>query len=178
MTDATKSPEQLAAEAAAAAKTKADTAAAEKAAKKLEADKAKAEKKAADDKAKADKKLAADAAKAEAKTKKEADVKAKADAKAAAEKAKESTKMPEQNGVRRPKPEGSCGKVWALADKLSAELGQPVPIANLSAAASAEGINDSTIRTQYALWRKFFGITGRVALPTPPANAAAGAPAA
>ncbi len=81
-----------------------------------------------------------------------------------------------QNDVRRPKPDGACGKVWALADSLSAELGQPVPIANLSKAATEAGINESTIRTQYALWRKFHGITGRVALPVqnPPVGGAAG----
>ncbi len=167
-----KTPEQLAAEAQAATQAAADKKAADKAAKAQ----ASADKKAAADKEKADKKAAADAAKADAKAKKEAEVKAKAEAKVAADAAKESTKMPEQNGVRRPKPDGACGKVWAMADSLSAALGQPVPIANLSKDASAAGINDSTIRTQYALWRKFHGITGRVALPVAnPAPAAAGA---
>lgn len=165
MTDATKTPEQLAAEAAAAATQKATDAAAAK--QKAKDEKAAAS--AAAKKAKEDEKAAAktqkDAAAAEAKAKKDKEVADKAALKAAADKAKEATKMPEQNGVRRPKAEGACGKVWALADSLSATLGQPVPIANLSAAASAAGINDSTIRTQYALWRKFFGITGRVALP-------------
>ncbi len=167
MTEQAKTPEQLAAEAAAQVQAKAQ-AAADKAAA---AAKAKAEKAAATTAEKAKK----EAEKAEAKVKKEAEAKAKADAKAAATAAKETNKMPEQNGVRRPKAGGACGEVWALADTLSAQLGQPVPIANLSAAASAKGINDSTIRTQYALWRKFHGITGRVSLPVtnPPAASAA-----
>lgn len=167
MTDATKTPEQLAAEAqAAAAKKEAD----KKAAKdKKDAEKAAA--KAAKDAEKAKK----DAEKAEAKAKKDQEVAAKAAAKTEAAAKKEASKMPEQNGVRRPKPDGACGKVWALADELSSKLGQPVPIADLSKQASAAGINDSTIRTQYALWRKFHGITGRVVAPAP---APAAAPAA
>ena len=35
-----------------------------------------------------------------------------------------------------------------------------------------QGLNDSTIRTQYARWRAFHGITGRVTIPTPAAPAA------
>lgn len=175
MTDATKTPEQLAAEAAATVAA----AAAAKAAEKAQKDAVKAAEKAAKDKAKANEKAAKLAAKEASKGSKEAEVKAKADAKAAAAAAKEASKMPEQNGVRRPKPEGACGKVWALADALSTQLGQPVPIAQLNAAATAQSINDSTIRTQYALWRKFHGIVGRVSLPVaPPAAAGAAAPAA
>lgn len=165
MTDpVAKTPEQLAAEAAEAATKKAAEAKALKDQienKKLEAKKAKDEQKAA------------------AKAAKEAEVKAKAEAKAAANAAKEANKMPEQNGVRRPKPGGACGKVWELADSLSATQGSAVAIAVLSKAASAAGINDSTIRTQYALWRKFNGVAGRVVAPiampvaaTPDANAA------
>lgn len=174
MTDTTKTPEQLAAEAAANAKAQADAKAAEKAAKAQ----AKADEKAKKDKEKADAKAAKEAAAAEAKAKKEADAKAKADAKAAAAAQKEATKMPEQNGIRRPKPGTACGNVWAMADEMSSKLGQPVPIADLSKSASAAGINDSTIRTQYALWRKFHGITGRVVAPAPAAAPAAGAAAA
>lgn len=178
MTETTKTPEQLAADAAATAKATADQKAAEKAQAKATKDAEKAAAKADKDAKAAEAKAAKETAALKAKADKEAEVKAKADAAAAAKAAKESSKMPEQNGVRRPKPEGACGKVWAMADSLSAQLGQPVPIANLSKDASAAGINDSTIRTQYALWRKFHGITGRVSLPvaapvTPEAGAAA-----
>ena len=86
--------------------------------------------------------------------------------------------MPEQNGIRRPKPETETGKVWALADSISASLGQPTPIANLLKTGQEQGLNDSTIRTQYARWRAFHGITGRVTIPTPAAPAAPAEPAA
>ena len=159
-----KTQEQLDAEAAAAAKASAAAAAkqAEKDAKAAEKAKKSAEAKAAKE-AKAD----------EAKAKKEADKAAKEAKKAAEKAAKEAAKaekaavakMPEQNGIRRPKPDTETGKVWGLADSISASLGQPTPIANLLAAGQAQGLNDSTIRTQYARWRAFHGITGRLALP-------------
>ncbi len=165
-----KTPEQLAAEAQAKVAAEAQAKADEKARKAAE----KAEAKAKADADKAAAKAAKEAEKAAAKAKKDAEAKAKEDAKAAQKAAKEATKMPEQNGVRRPKPDGACGKVWALADSLSASLGQPVPIAALSQAASAQGINDSTIRTQYALWRKFHGVSRRATLPPPAVHAADG----
>ena len=152
------------AEKAAKAQEKADKAAKAKADKeaKAAADKAKKEAAAADREAK----------KAEEKAKKEAE-------KAAKEAAKVAVKMPEQNGIRRPKPETETGKVWALADAISSSLGQPTPIANLLAQGQAAGLNDSTMRTQYARWRAFHGITGRVSLPVVPpvAPAAPAAPA-
>lgn len=166
-----KTQEQLDAEAAAAAKASAAAAAkeAEKVAKAAEkakkAAEAKAAKEAKDAETKAKKeadKAAREAKKAEDKAKKEAE-------KAAKEASKVAVKMPEQNGIRRPKPDTETGKVWGLADSISASLGQPTPIANLLAAGQAQGLNDSTIRTQYARWRAFHGITGRVALPVVPA---------
>lgn len=180
MTEDTKTPEQLAAEAQAAAANKATADAAAKAQAKADKDAKKAADKQAADAVKAQKKIDADAAKQAAKDKKAADIAAKADAKKAAEAAKESTKQPMQNEVRRPKAEGACGRVWANADTLSAQMGQPVPIANLSALCQSQGINDSTIRTQYALWRKFNGVTGRVVAPVvaPAAGDAAQQPAA
>lgn len=165
MTDETKTPEQLAADAQAAAQTKAAADAQAKADAKAAKDAKKASDKLAADAVKAQKKIDSDAAKQAAKDKKAADIAAKAEAKKTAEAAKESTKQPMQNEVRRPKPEGACGKVWVTADRLSAAMGQPVPIANLSADCQSQGINDSTIRTQYALWRKFNGVVGRVVAP-------------
>jgi hypothetical protein len=174
-----KTPEQIAADVAAA-----------KAEAKAKADAAKAEAKAKADAAKAEAKAKADAAKAELKAKKEAEAKAAADAKAAAaakkaeEKAAAAAKaaetkvkvtQPQQNGVTRPKPDGACGKVWALADSESARLGQPVPISVLSKATTAAGLNDATTRTQYARWKTFNGLFG--AVPKLP-EAAPAAPAA
>ncbi len=162
-----KTPEQLAAEqAAAAAKAAEKESLAKEKAEKAAAAKAKKDQEAAEKKAKKEAEKAEHEAK---KAQEKADKEAQKAEKAAA---KEANKMPEQNGIRRPKPETETGKVWALADNISASLGQPTPIANLLEQGQAAGLNDSTIRTQYARWRAFHGITGRVSLPTPAAPVA------
>lgn len=145
------------AKAAAAAEAKAAKAA-EKAAKKEAAEAAKADKKAAVEAEKAAKLQAVEDAKA---AKEAAKVQAKLDAKAA----EDAQRQPEQNGVRRPGPDGLCGKVWGLADTLSAEMGQAVPIANLLKAGEEQGLNPSNIRTEYARWKKFHGLSGRIVAP-------------
>jgi len=153
------------AEAEAKAKVKAEKAAAAAAEKEARAKKKAEEKDAREAKKKAD---------AEAKAK------AKADALAAKEASKTQGKMPMQNDVRRPKPESTCGKCWATYDKLSADRGSPCAIADAKKILEAQGINEATIRTQYAHWRKFNGVSGRVeavAAPVPPAPPAPPAPA-
>lgn len=169
-----KTQEQLDAEAAVAAQKQA-----EKEAKVADA----AEAKVAKDAERAAKKAAAEAEKEAKKAEREAAKQAKIDAKAAgvAEReaakaakeqakldgkaAKEASRQPEQNGIRRPGPDGLCGQVWTLADTLSASLGQAVPIANLLEAGVAAGLNPSNIRTEYARWKKFHGLTGRITTP-------------
>lgn len=112
------------------------------------------------------------------KAEKEAEKAKKADEREAARKAKEEEKarkaderkanrMPEQNGVRRPKPDTLCGRVWTEADNLSFKLGQPVPIKMLLEECLKHGMNENNIKAEYARWRKFNGVTGRVSLPTP-----------
>lgn len=101
------------------------------------------------------------AAKTEAK---QAKAKAKAEAKQAAKEAKEALRQPEQNGIRRPGPDGKCGQIWGLADKLSEDLGQAVPISHLMEAGVPSGLNVSNIRTEYARWKKFHGLSGRITL--------------
>lgn len=147
--DMAKTPEEIAAEKAA----KDQEAAAKKAAA--------AEAKAAKDKEKADAKAAKDAAAAEAKAAKE---KAKADAEAA----KAANKLPEQNGITRPKPETLCGQIWAVLDGISTKNGAPASIAEAKEHPNLAGKADATIRTQYARWRKFYGVTGRVDPPKAP----------
>ena len=160
MTDKTE--EQIAAEAATAAKQAATAAKqAEKEAKVAAA----AELKAAKAAERAAKKEAAEAAKADKKASVEAEKAAKAQAKLDAKAAKEAQRQPEQNGVRRPGPDGLCGKVWGLADSLSAEMSQAVPIANLLKAGEEQGMNVSNIRTEYARWKKFHGLSGRITAP-------------
>lgn len=168
MTDKTE--EQLAAEAAKQAEKEAKAAAAavakaakaaERAAKKKAAEAEKAEKKKAAEAAKAAKLKAVADAKAEKEAAKAAKEQAKLDAKVA----KDSQRQPEQNGIRRPGPDGKCGQVWGLADTLSAELGQAVPIANLLKAGEEQGLNPNNIRTEYARWKKFHGLSGRIVAP-------------
>lgn len=169
-----KTAEQIAAEQAAqqAAAEKAAKAAEAKAKKEEEkaAKKAAAEaEKAAKKQAAADAKAAKEQAEADAKAKKEADKAAKEKAKADAKAAKEAQRQPEQNGVRCPGPDGLCGKVWALADAVSTQLGQATPIANLLEAAKQAGLNESNVRTEYARWKKFHGFSGRIVLAVSPA---------
>lgn len=117
-------------------------------------------------------KAAARAAEKEAKAQAAAEAKAQKEAERAAKKAeKEAAKLariterePEQNGMRRPKPGTKTRAIWDLCDQLSTELQRPVAIAELRAAVP-EGTNENMMRSQYAYWRKFFGITGRVEAP-------------
>lgn len=136
--------EEKAAEKAAAREAKKAQAQAEKEAKKAEREAHKAAKL----QAKEDAKQAREDARA-----------AKAQAKVDAKAAREANRQPEQNGVRRPGAEGKCGRVWALADSMSTAQGQMVPVADLLAAGSAEGIGSATVRTQYAHWKKFNGLS-------------------
>lgn len=168
-----------------------DAAAQAKADAKAKADALRAEAKAKKDAEKAEAKRLKDEAAAKVKEEREAAKAKKEEEKAAAKAAKEeaarkaaeekaaaaSTKpakvvMPSQHGVTRPRPEGKCGLVWALADKLSAELGQPVPISVLSKETAAAGLNDATTRTQYARWKTFNGVFGPVAKVAAPAPVA------
>ena len=153
MSENEKSEAQLAAEKAAAA-----------AKKKEEKDAAKA----ARDAKKAEEKAEKDAKKEADKAAKEAEKAAKAQEKidaAAAAKAAKANKMPENNGVRRPKPETLCGQAWAVFDEVSAKNGAPASIKESLEIAKARGLNEGNVRVEYARWRKFFGITGRIGAP-------------
>lgn len=117
--------------------------------------------KAAKDAEKAAAKLAEKEAKAAAAAQKKADEKAAKEAAAAAKKAeKEANRMPEQNGVRRPKPETLCGQAWALFDSLSAS--GPTAISPALEKAKELGLNEGNVKTEYSRWRKYFGVTGRI----------------
>ena len=50
---------------------------------------------------------------------------------------------------------------------MSAKMGAPVPVAYALQAAESKGLNKDTAKTQYARWKTFNGITGRVATPMP-----------
>lgn len=147
-------PEQVAAnkaaEQAAKAEEKARIAAEKKVAKELAAAEKKAEKE------------AAKAAKEAEKAAKAAERQAAKEAKAAEKAAKAAVKMPEQNGVRRPRPGGLCAKAWEIADSISQKLGSPAPVADVLEVAIAEGLNPGNVKAEYARWRKFHGVTGRI----------------
>ena len=149
-----KTEEQLAAEAAAAAQKKEQ---------KAEAKRLADEQKAAEKKAKAEAKAAEKAAKAKAREEAKA---AKEAAKAEAAAKKEAERMPESNGVRRPKPETLCGKAWQIFDDISAKNGSPASIGESLEIAKEQGLNEGNVRAEYARWRKFFGVSGRIAAPS------------
>ena len=110
---------------------------------------------------------------------------AEREAKKAELKAKrEASKMPEQNGVRQPRPDTKTGEMWDLFNSKSTAEGRPIAISEVFDELVAKGHKTATIRTQYAFWRKFHGITGRIEnpnkapKPVKPAKAEAEAPAA
>ena len=127
---------------------------AEKAAKEAEKAQKAAEKAAAKEQAKAERE-AAKAAKAEEAAK----------AKEAAKAAKEANRMPMQNGIRRPKPETLCGQAWAIFDEVSGAKGSPAAIGECLPIAIERGLNQTNVRVEYARWRKYFGVTGRIENP-------------
>lgn len=139
--------EEKAAEKAAAREAKKAQAQAEKDAKKAEREAHKAAKL----QAKQDAQQAREDARA-------AKVQVKADAKAA----REANRQPEQNGMRRPSPNGKTGRVWLLIDTMTAIHGSTVSVSELLAVATAEGIAEATVRSQYAYWKKFHGLTKAV----------------
>ena len=151
-----------AAAAAAAAKAEKTKAAAEakalKAAAAAEAQAAKA----AEKEAAAAAKLQAAQAKVAAK---EAAAAAKAEAAAKKEAAKAARQMPSQNGVTRPAADGKCGAAWEVFDAISAQKKAPATIKEALEIGRTRSLNESTIKTQYARWRKFHGIAGRLAEP-------------
>lgn len=102
-----------------------------------------------------------------AEAKKAAKEREKAEAKVKREEEKAANAQPQQNGITRPRPDTACGQCWALFDAMSAKMGAPVPVAYALQAAESKGLNKDTAKTQYARWKTFNGITGRVATPMP-----------
>lgn len=99
---------------------------------------------------------------------------AKTDTKAA-KPAKEGRIKIEQNGINRPSPDTTTGKVWEIADKISTKLKAPAPRGDVLKEAEALGINAATASTQYGKWRKFNGLKAE---PKAPKEKAAAKPKA
>lgn len=91
----------------------------------------------------------------------------RAEAKRIRDEAKAASAQPSQNDVTRPRPETACGQAWALMDELTTKLNSPAPIGLVLQASEKKGLNYDTVKTQYARWKKFNGIVGRVAMPLP-----------
>jgi hypothetical protein len=62
------------------------------------------------------------------------------------------------NGITRPAAGTKTGRVWDIADELSNSAGQPVARKLVMDKATAEGINEATIATQYSRWRGYNGL--------------------
>jgi hypothetical protein len=63
---------------------------------------------------------------------------------------------PEQNGVKRPSDNTTCGKVWAAFD-----ANPTIASKQLGELAEANGWNKNNVSCEFYQWRKFNGIKGR-----------------
>lgn len=70
----------------------------------------------------------------------------------------------QRNGITRPGADTKCGSIWAVADEISAKFHTIAAIAAIREDQRMAGIPEATIKTQYARWRQFNGVKGR--LPT------------
>lgn len=70
---------------------------------------------------------------------------------------------PEQNGIKRPSAGGRCRAVWDELDAFVAARGEQPTSKDVKAIAAAQGWNANNASIEFYQWRKFNGITGRVA---------------
>jgi hypothetical protein len=68
----------------------------------------------------------------------------------------------QNNNITKPADGTTTGSVWAAADEITAQTGSPASIAALKQHKAMRDVNLHTIKTQYARWRAYHGITGRV----------------
>ena len=74
---------------------------------------------------------------------------------------KEAVVKDTKNGVTRPGSGTKTGRIWEIADTMSAELQAPAGRKVVLEAAEKEEINSATAATQYGRWRKYNGLEGR-----------------
>jgi len=67
----------------------------------------------------------------------------------------------EKNGITHPAAGTKCALVWQVADENTTST-TPAAIAQLKADVRLYSMNEHTIKTQYARWRQYHGVTGRV----------------
>ncbi len=65
-----------------------------------------------------------------------------------------------KNGVTRPGAGTKTGRVWEIADKISADTNAPAMRKPVLDEAVKQEINESTAATQYGKWRKYHGLVG------------------
>jgi hypothetical protein len=78
---------------------------------------------------------------------------------------REVIRMPEQNGIRRPKPTTLCGRAWAIFDGVTKKAGSPASIGEALKLTAPQGLNEANVRAEFYRWRQFNGIRGRVERP-------------
>ena len=74
---------------------------------------------------------------------------------------------PEQNGVKRPSAGGLCRAVWDACLAHQEKTGEVPTAKEVKAIAEANNWNPNNASIEYYQWRKFNGITGRVAKAAP-----------
>lgn len=67
-----------------------------------------------------------------------------------------------QNDITRPAGATLCGLIWSVCDDHTTPT-SPAQISVIRADAMLKTVNDHTIKTQYARWRKFNGVSGYLA---------------
>ena len=72
------------------------------------------------------------------------------------------------NGITKPKDGSQTGKVWDIADAISAKKKAPADRAEVMEQAVAAGVNEATVATQYQRWRTFNGVQRTPAAPKAP----------
>jgi len=69
----------------------------------------------------------------------------------------------QQNGITRPAANTLCGKIWEAADQITnSQHGAVATISALKGDPATKDVNEHTIKTQYARWRAFNGVSGRL----------------
>ena len=79
---------------------------------------------------------------------------------------------PEQNGVKRPSAGGLCRAVWDACWAHQEITGTPPTAKEVKAIAETNGWNSNNASIEYYQWRKFNGISGRIAAPKAPEQTA------
>lgn len=88
----------------------------------------------------------------------------KAPAKKATKKVAKAPAAPqeERNGIKRPRPGGNTAAVWDACDAVAKKKGSAPSFKEVDEHLGKASIPDATRRSNYAVWRKFNGITGRI----------------